>query len=591
MTDIETFYEVLTAHLDTEPWTAWQFPETTSLWPRSVPTVSDESDDNSAEDEDITVSDIETIDSAADFKLEVCYFIFTHLKKVIGWTSPFLRIMEIVLVISVAYWSTVTALSVGYGDYRGLNFDEIRFSILVMLLGSAITNGLVVGSLTSLLTNVESQRASFAHRLMIIKRYLQDNKYSTELSETIQGFYEYMWFKKRGQSKDNIYEALPPSLQSEICLSVNHCALSRSPMFRDLDEGFLRSIALKIQNHFYLPGQIVINKGTVSRCMYYVVRGELEVLSDRDNQTPVAVLRPGKLFGEVNLVLNFARTATIRAATHSATMSTTGYGDIVALNTIEYCISILCMVLGLVLFSYTLASYASLLTNIDRPKVQFQSIVFAMEQFMVENRLDRLLRKRVLRYMDVQWNAYDGLIMPGSQSLLHDLPDALKQDLAADGIVRLLDQVPLFHSTDTTFRQELSTRCSRYLFPPNELVLYSGDLGRDMYVIIRGYCESYIGKRQKSLGLMGPGEYFGEAGMLFGLPRPAHVITRTHCCLLAIPHGEFQRIMKKFPTVNMEIREIQDNAAILRTVKLNHARVWRLSKELPPSDGLPVPTR
>ena len=505
------------------------------------PDPSDESAPKSREDDDISISDIETIDSAADFKLELCYFIFAHLKKVIGWTSPFLQITEIVVVMSVyvsiltatflvafhhtympvlalfyasdcifiihlvfivfvalsptsawstpsqlsfrqkcrlhslidlvtiiplelifaycistrnfninknisinyvalgrlnrlirvyrlvrffknkkndvilgtrysdilsaacmltllihisactwylmgckpfitdysnldicwsikeqgfldavnttdlfqnfvyhpthyrtdhswtldifsvavdddkhfsfyyiisAYWATVTALSVGYGDYRGLNFDEIRASIFVMLLGSAVTNGLVVGSLTSLLTNVESQRASFAHRLIIIKRYLQDNAYTNELSETIQGFYEYMWFKKKGQSKDNIYEALPPSLQSEICLSVNHCALSKSPMFRDLDEGFLRSIALKIQSHFYLPGQIVINKGTVSRSMYYVVRGELEVLSDRDNMTPVAVLRPGKLFGEVNLVLNFARTATIRAASH-----------------------------------------------------------------------------------------------------------------------------------------------------------------------------------------------------------------------------------------------------------------------------------
>ena len=268
----------------------------------------------------------------------------------------------------------------------------------------------------------------------------------------------------------------------------------------------------------------------------------------------------------------------------AATMSTTGYGDIVALTTVEYCLSVLTMVLGLILFSYTLASYASLLTNRDKPKVQFQSIVFAMEQFMVENRLDKLLRERVLRYMDVQWNAYDGLVMPGMPSLMHDLPEALQQDLAADGIVKLLDNVPLFQGTDVNFRQELSSRCSRYLFPPNELVLYSGDLGRDMYIIIRGYCESYLGKRQKSLGLMGPGEYFGEAGMLFGLPRPAHVVTRTHCCLLAIPHGEFQRILKKFPTVNMEIRDVQENDAILRTVKLNHARVWRLSKDLPPSD-------
>ncbi|XP_037081197.1 uncharacterized protein LOC119101913 [Pollicipes pollicipes] len=269
----------------------------------------------------------------------------------------------------------------------------------------------------------------------------------------------------------------------------------------------------------------------------------------------------------------------------AATMSTTGYGDIVAMTTLEYHISILVMVFGLVLFAFSLASYASLLTNQERPKINFQSIVFAMDQFMVENRLDKLLRMRVLRYLQLQWHTYNGLVMSGNAFLLYDLPEALQEDLASDGIVKLLGDIPLFYGTDLAFRQALGRKCSRYLFPPNEYVLYSGDLSRDMYIVVRGYCESYLGNREKSLGLIGPGQYFGEAGMLYGLPRPTHVVTRTHCDLLAVPHSEFQRIMKKFPTVNKEICEIQENAAVLRAVKLNHARVWRLASQFPSRQG------
>ncbi|XP_037085636.1 uncharacterized protein LOC119106144 [Pollicipes pollicipes] len=928
----------------------------------------------------------------------------------------------------------------------------------------------------------------------MIKRYLRDNNHSTELSEFIQGFYEYTWFKRKGRTDANIYGALPLSLQSEICLSVNRCALSTSPMFQNLDEGFLRAIALRIQRQFFLPGQIVIKRGTVCRSMFYIVQGELEVLGGRDNATAVAVLRAGKLFGEVNLVLSFARTATIRAATHcdllvlnqhdvtpllqhypevrtamcmhvkglfetgtdepnawssttgmtgpdtsrmnaeksqsfaigfrptlstmeegdtssleqkdgapflavpkpeenqergglteqtstytsrfplisnsagaggtlpnashentsskptvgegagsslslpvasshpklqdvqlkpssrmvqirklsaqflpsirkvssthltpqesaqqiaampafeqpddvfagsddshfrwrrfswaegesiyeqvrrptiralpsgasqlelgngvawlqqdnlphgrplgwlwkvfrspsirgdgqldriwktfvclvvfvqwhiylyyacfkdgyspemlgltylmdsvhvldilfsmmtivispqdsyqtfgeifhyharratfyldllaalpldlisipfgmflssvrmgrliavcklnklakawiiprrfrflqdqlqesltvirpielitylimgvhfsacmwfmdsnikyvffaipnsemwlhqfekvkaiesgwragsspkydpyilslywaTATMSTTGFGDIVAMTTTEYYISIIVMVFGLVLFAYSLASYASLLTNRDRPKVQFQSIVFAMQQFMIENRLDKDLRRRVLHFIDLQWRTYHGMVMPGKQFLLHDLPEALQEDLALDGIAKLLGNISLFRNTDIDFRQALARRCPRYLFPANEYVLRTGDMSRDMYVIVRGYCEAYLGKKQTSLGLMGPGECFGEAGMLYGLPKPANVITRTTCDLLIIPHGELHRVMKHFPTVNKEISEIQEDADVQHAVKMNHARVWRLARSLPREEG------
>ncbi|XP_037085638.1 uncharacterized protein LOC119106145 [Pollicipes pollicipes] len=617
-------------------------------------------------------------------------------------------------------------------------------------------------------------------------------------------------------------------------------------MFQNLDEGFLRAIALRIQRQFFLPGQIVIKRGTVCRSMFYIVQGELEVLGGRDNATAVAVLRAGKLFGEVNLVLSFARTATIRAATHcdllvlnqhdlelgngvawlqqdnlphgrplgwlwkvfrspsirgdgqldriwktfvclvvfvqwhiylyyacfkdgyspemlgltylmdsvhvldilfsmmtivispqdsyqtfgeifhyharratfyldllaalpldlisipfgmflssvrmgrliavcklnklakawiiprrfrflqdqlqesltvirpielitylimgvhfsacmwfmdsnikyvffaipnsemwlhqfekvkaiesgwragsspkydpyilslywaTATMSTTGFGDIVAMTTTEYYISIIVMVFGLVLFAYSLASYASLLTNRDRPKVQFQSIVFAMQQFMIENRLDKDLRKRVLHFIDLQWRTYHGMVMPGKQFLLHDLPEALQEDLALDGIAKLLGNISLFRNTDIDFRQALARRCPRYLFPANEYVLRTGDMSRDMYVIVRGYCEAYLGKKQTSLGLMGPGECFGEAGMLYGLPKPANVITRTTCDLLIIPHGELHRVMKHFPTVNKEISEIQEDADVQHAVKMNHARVWRLARSLLREEG------
>jgi hypothetical protein len=70
----------------------------------------------------------------------------------------------------------------------------------------------------------------------------------------------------------------------------------------------------------YAPGEIVFQKGDAPDCAYFVVSGEAEVVRDQGGQTTiVATLSPGEYFGEMALLSNEPRNATVRARTSLVT--------------------------------------------------------------------------------------------------------------------------------------------------------------------------------------------------------------------------------------------------------------------------------
>ncbi|XP_072051634.1 voltage-gated inwardly rectifying potassium channel KCNH7-like [Amphiura filiformis] len=67
---------------------------------------------------------------------------------------------------------------------------------------------------------------------------------------------------------------------------------------------------------FFLPNQLIIDHNDITTSMYYVHRGELEVLDPKYQRDTVNILRSGELFGEVHLVKTLPRFHNVRAGTH-----------------------------------------------------------------------------------------------------------------------------------------------------------------------------------------------------------------------------------------------------------------------------------
>lgn len=85
------------------------------------------------------------------------------------------------------------------------------------------------------------------------------------------------------------------------------------PLFRDLPDGSLKSIATRLRQARYPQGAVIFREGDAGDAMYLVESGQLEVATGvGDSEQPLAYLGPGNFVGEISLLLGQPRSATLK---------------------------------------------------------------------------------------------------------------------------------------------------------------------------------------------------------------------------------------------------------------------------------------
>ncbi|KAJ9155847.1 RNI-like protein [Coniochaeta hoffmannii] len=86
------------------------------------------------------------------------------------------------------------------------------------------------------------------------------------------------------------------------------------PLFMSAPEDFLNAIVARLKPQVHLAHETILAEGDEARAMYWLVRGVVAVTS-RDGEAVYAELKPGAFFGEIGVLMDVPRTATIIART------------------------------------------------------------------------------------------------------------------------------------------------------------------------------------------------------------------------------------------------------------------------------------
>ena len=88
------------------------------------------------------------------------------------------------------------------------------------------------------------------------------------------------------------------------------------PLFSELPDDDLESLCMIVQEVHLPAGEVLFEDGSIGDTAYVIKSGEVEIVKNSQNREILLATRgPGEVFGEIALVLDSPRTATVRART------------------------------------------------------------------------------------------------------------------------------------------------------------------------------------------------------------------------------------------------------------------------------------
>jgi CRP/FNR family transcriptional regulator, cyclic AMP receptor protein len=117
-----------------------------------------------------------------------------------------------------------------------------------------------------------------------------------------------------------------------------------------------------------------------------------------------------------------------------------------------------------------------------------------------------------------------------------------------------LKRIPLFADASDEELARVATFAQSKEVPEGEVVVSEGGFSRELLAIEEGTVE--VTRDGEHIADLGPGDVFGEAGMLDDEMRSATVTATSRLKLISLGHFEVQRLKKDAPEVFGKIEEL-----------------------------------
>lgn len=203
----------------------------------------------------------------------------------------------------------------GFGGTQAITALQLCFSTLVTFVGFSLFV-LVVGTVGSIVSDISSKDSNLKLKIDTVDQYLRYRGAPSDLRQKIRDYYMFLHRARKGWDEEEIMGDLPPYLRMEVALDMNRKIIEKVPLFQAaLDNRmFISSLVMSLIPRVMLPNTLIVKQGDVAQEMFFIASGTVEIILE--DGTVVASLQSGSFFGEIALLHNTRRTASVRASTH-----------------------------------------------------------------------------------------------------------------------------------------------------------------------------------------------------------------------------------------------------------------------------------
>ncbi len=110
-----------------------------------------------------------------------------------------------------------------------------------------------------------------------------------------------------------------------------------------------------------------------------------------------------------------------------------------------------------------------------------------------------------------------------------------------------LRRIPLFDECDEGQLARIAKLCEQQNAPPGQVLVREGAVAGAFFLVVDGQAEAVGGGERRAE--FGPGDFFGEMGLLDREPRSATVTSCTRMELLVIDASRFRGMLAEVPAV------------------------------------------
>lgn len=128
-------------------------------------------------------------------------------------------------------------------------------------------------------------------------------------------FFEFFSFKYQNAffNESVINEILPKKLRQQIQLHVSREHIRTVDFLKRIPQYIVRELVIRMKSEIYLPNDIIVHAGIPGNCMYFIYYGTVAVYAPSGIE--MCHLKDGSHFGEIALLFNEPRVATVVATT------------------------------------------------------------------------------------------------------------------------------------------------------------------------------------------------------------------------------------------------------------------------------------
>lgn len=234
-----------------------------------------------------------------------------------------------------------------------------------------------------------------------------------------------------------------------------------------------------------------------------------------------------------------------------AVMVTTGIGrDIMPVTPSEHIFSTVIIVVGVFMYAFIIGSASNSLSNWDAEKAEKRRKLETINTYLRQRNIPLALQKRIRAFYDYMWSSLQNINT--KDGVLADLHETLSLELQICLYRKLVEKIPLF----TIIKKsecviDMIEKLQSKIYIPGEYILLQGEVGTEMFVIIRGTVCKLLQNRKtrviKQTGTLSDGKAVGENALLYRCRREYSLRAATYCDVLILSKMGFDQVLKNYP--------------------------------------------